>query len=100
LQKIERGGGSFMKLQLIIEVWKKGSWFLARAPEMDFISQGKTPEEARKNLLEVINIQFEEMKDMGTLEEYLLECGFEIKGGELTPQGEIIGFEKSVISLP
>jgi len=29
-----------------------------------------------------------------------LECGFEIKGGELTPQGEIIGFEKSVISVP
>ena len=33
-------------------------------------------------------------------EEYLLECGFEIKGGELAPQGEIIGFEKSVISVP
>lgn len=56
-----------MKLQLIIEVWKKGKWFLARAPELDFVSQGKTPEEARKNLLEVINIQFEEMKNMGTL---------------------------------
>jgi len=27
---------------------------LARAPELDFVSQGKTPEEARKNLLEVI----------------------------------------------
>lgn len=88
-----------MKMQLIIEVWKKGNWFLARAPELDFISQGKTPEEARKNLLEVINIQFEEMKGMGTLEEYLLEYGFEIKDDELKPQSEMIGFEKSVISL-
>ncbi|MDR4507419.1 MAG: hypothetical protein MRJ65_04125 [Candidatus Brocadiaceae bacterium] len=88
-----------MKLQLIIEVWKKGQWFLARAPELDLVSQGKTPEEARRNLLEVINIQFEEMKDMGTLEEYLLECGFEIKDDELRPQSEMIGFEKSVISL-
>jgi len=88
-----------MKLQLIIEVWKKGQWFLARAPELDFVSQGKTPEEARRNLLEVINIQFEEMKDMGTLEEYLLEYGFEIKDDELRPQSEMIGFEKSVISL-
>ncbi|HQU32167.1 MAG: type II toxin-antitoxin system HicB family antitoxin [Planctomycetia bacterium] len=88
-----------MKMQLIIEVWKKGNWFLARAPELDFISQGKTPEEARENLLEVINIQFEEMKGMGTLEEYLLEYGFEIKDDELKPQSEMIGFEKSVISL-
>ncbi|MGR3310218.1 MAG: type II toxin-antitoxin system HicB family antitoxin [Candidatus Brocadiales bacterium] len=88
-----------MNLQLIIELWKKGSWFLARAPELDFISQGKTPEEAKRNLIKVIGIQFEEMKDMGTLEEYLLECGFEIKGDELTPQGEMIGFEKSVISV-
>jgi len=88
-----------MKLQLIIEVWKKGQWFLARAPELDFVSQGKTPEEARRNLLEVIHIQFEEMKDMGTLEEYLLKYGFEIKDDELRPQSEMIGFEKSVISL-
>ncbi|KKO20385.1 MAG: hypothetical protein L3J18_00685 [Candidatus Brocadia sp.] len=88
-----------MKLQLIIEVWKKGQWFLARAPELDFVSQGRTPEEARKNLMDVINIQFEEMKDMGTLEEYLLEYGYEIKDDELRPQSEMIGFEKSVISL-
>lgn len=94
-----QGYNLFMKLQLITEVWKKGSWFLARAPELDFISQGRTPEEARKNLLEVISIQFEEMKDMGILEEYLLECGFEIKGDELTSKGEMIGFEKSVISV-
>ncbi|MDO8141132.1 MAG: DUF4258 domain-containing protein [Candidatus Brocadiales bacterium] len=38
--------------------------------KLDFISQGRTPEEARKNHLEVISIQFEEMKNMGTLEEY------------------------------
>ena len=88
-----------MKLPVIIESWKKGSWYLARAPELDFISQGRTPEEARKNLLDVISIQFEEMKNMGTLEEYLQECGFEVKDDALSPQIEIIGFEKSVISV-
>ena len=88
-----------MKLQLTIEVWKKGNWYLARAPELDFVSQGKTPEEARKNLLEVIRIQFKEMKEMGTLEEYLVECGFETKGDQITPQSEIMGFEKSMVSV-
>ena len=67
-----------MKLSLIIESWKKGAWFLARAPELDFISQGRTLDEARGNLLEVISIQFEEMKDKGTLTEYLQEYGFDI----------------------
>ena len=89
-----------MKLQLTIEVWKKGNWYLARSPELDFVSQGKTPEEAKKNLLEVIRIQFKEMKEMGTLEEYLVECGFETKGDQITPQSEIMGFEKSMVSVP
>jgi len=89
-----------VKLQLTIEVWKKGNWYLARSPELDFVSQGKTPEEAKKNLLEVIRIQFKEMKEMGTLEEYLVECGFETKGDQITPQSEIMGFEKSMVSVP
>ncbi len=88
-----------MKLEIFIEVWKKGQWFLARAPELDFISQGKTAEEARKNLIEVISIQFEEMRNMGTLDEYLLEYGFEIRNKKLVPQREIISLEKSVIMV-
>lgn len=88
-----------MKLEIFIEVWKKGQWFLARAPELDFISQGKTVEEARKNLIKVISIQFEEMRNMGTLDEYLLEYGFEIKNKELVPQSEMISLEKSVIMV-
>ncbi len=88
-----------MKIQLTIELVKKGNWYLARAPELDFVSQGKTPKEAKKNLLEVIRIQFKEMKRMGTLEEYLIECGFETKGDKVTSQSEIMGFEKSMVSV-
>lgn len=64
-----------MNLQLSIEVWRKGPLFIAKCPELDFISQGRSRDEARKNLLEVIEIQFEEMSEMGTMEEYLEECG-------------------------
>jgi predicted RNase H-like HicB family nuclease len=88
-----------MKLQLTIEVWKKGRWFLAKTPELDFISQGKTVEGAKKNLSEVIKIQFKEMTEMGTLEEYLSECGFEIKNGDVIGQTEMIGFEKSIVAV-
>ena len=62
-----------MELDVSIEIWKKGTYYLAKCPELDFISQGRTVEEARRNLFEVIEIQFEEMADMGTLNEYLLE---------------------------
>jgi len=88
-----------MELNLTIELWRKGEWYLAKSPELDFISQGKTPEEARKNLGEVINIQFQEMEEMGTLEEYLAECGFYIENDTIIPKSEIIGFERSSLHI-
>ena len=84
-----------MRFQITIEVWKKGKWFIAKASELDFVSQGKTFEEAKRNLLEVVKIQF---REMGTLEEYLSECGFEIKDDKLIPSTEMIGFEKLEVS--
>jgi predicted RNase H-like HicB family nuclease len=83
-----------MKLELSIQIWKKGSWFIARCPELDFVSQGRTKDEAKHNLMEVIEIQFEEMTEMGTLEEYLDECGYTYYEGTAVPQSEMIGFEK------
>ena len=71
-----------MQLNITIEVWKKEKWFVARCPELDFISQGKTRNEARNNLLDVIDIQFEEMTETGTLDDYLIECGYE-KGTDM-----------------
>lgn len=88
-----------MKLNVTIEIWQKGDWFLAKAPELDFISQGKTLEEAKKNLCEVIRIQFQEMEETATLEEYLAECGFEIEKDRILPREELVGFEKSTLLI-
>ncbi len=46
-----------MNLRMTIETWEKGSWYIAKCPELDFVSQGKTPEEAKRNLLKVAEIQ-------------------------------------------
>jgi predicted RNase H-like HicB family nuclease len=88
-----------MKIQATIELWQKGNWCLAKVPELDFIAQGKTIEEAKENLIEVVSIQIAEMREMGTLEEYLAECGFTIKGDTIVPENEIIGFEKQVLQV-
>ena len=83
-----------MEINITVEVWQKGKWFVSKCPELDFISQGKTRDDARKNLLEVIQIQIEEMKKMGTLNDYMAECGYERNDGNILSLPEMIGFEK------
>ena len=58
---------------------------MARSPGLDFIAQGRMVEEAKGNLFEIIKIQFTEMEEMGTVKDYLTECGFEIKDGTIAP---------------
>jgi len=65
-----------MQLQITIEVWDKGKWFVATCPELDVMAQGPTREQARFNLLEVIKIQFQEMTANHALVDYLSECGY------------------------
>ena len=62
---------------------------------MDFVAQGGTIEEAKENLNEVVRIQFEEMREMGTLD----ECGYVIKGDTVEPENEIIVFEKYTMQV-
>jgi len=88
-----------MQLQLTTEIWKKDFWFVAKCPELDFVSQGVTIEEAKKNLLEVIDIQFEEMAETGTLHEYLAECGYSIKNDIAISGNEMVGFEKHAVQV-
>jgi predicted RNase H-like HicB family nuclease len=83
-----------MKIQITVQVWQKESWFIAKCPELDFVSQGQTKEEAKSNLMEVIDIQFEEMTELGTLNEYLEECGYRIYDDNAISLSEMVGFEK------
>ncbi|MEK7203541.1 MAG: type II toxin-antitoxin system HicB family antitoxin [Patescibacteria group bacterium] len=40
---------------------KEGKWFVARSSELGVVSQGKTIEEAKKNLLEAVELYLEDM---------------------------------------
>lgn len=88
-----------MKINATIELWQRGKWFVAKIPELDFVAQGRTIEEAKSNLSEVVRIQFAEMKEMGTFEDYLAECGFTIKDDIIEPENEVIGFEKQMLQF-
>jgi len=88
-----------VKIKATIGLWQRGKWFVAKIPELDFVAQGRTIEEARSNLSEVVKIQFAEMKEMGTFDDYLAECGFTIKDDTIEPENEVIGFEKQMLQL-
>ena len=49
------------------EIWKEGNMYVAHCPELDVVSCGKDVEEARKNLLEVIEIHLGETAKLGTI---------------------------------
>jgi predicted RNase H-like HicB family nuclease len=88
-----------IQIRATIELWEKEKWFLAKIPELDFLAQGRTREEAKSNLQEVVKIQFAEMREMGTLEEYLAECGFFFKGDYIEQEKKMVGLEQDLLQV-
>jgi predicted RNase H-like HicB family nuclease len=56
--------------------WTEGNMFVSYAPELDIAACGETIDEAKKNLLEVIRINVDEMRMLGTLQAFLRDAGF------------------------
>jgi predicted RNase H-like HicB family nuclease len=50
---------SSKSLQLTAVIEREDDWFVATCPEVDVVSQGKTIEDARSNLLEAVEGFFE-----------------------------------------
>ena len=48
-----------MKYRLSALITKEGEWYIARCPELDVTSQGKTLEEAKDNLKEAVELYIE-----------------------------------------
>jgi predicted RNase H-like HicB family nuclease len=46
-------------VQLTAVIERDQNWFVATCPEVDVVSQGRTIEEARANLLEAVELFFE-----------------------------------------
>ena len=88
-----------MELSISVQIWKKEKWYVAKCPELDFVSQGRDRDEARSNLLEVVEIQLEEMGELGTLDDYLSECGYVHEEERFVPHIEMVGFEKQSVQV-
>ena len=86
------------KIIATVEIWKEGRMFTAYCPELDVASCGHTPDEAKKNLKEVIEIQLEETAKLGTLNDFLAEAGYVIEDEVLKTEKKVVRFEE--LSIP
>lgn len=89
-----------MKLRLTEEIWKEGNMYVSYCPELDIASCGENIEQAKINLHEVIMINIEETRDMGTLTEFLESCGIEAISNDIfAARKELVGFSPIELSV-
>ena len=84
-----------MKIRFTEELWREDTMFVSYAPELDIAACGESAEQAKHNLQEVIQINFDEMKKMGTFETFLREAGFEVRGNS----SEVVHLNKELIGF-
>ena len=65
-----------MQIQFNTEIWKEGEKYVAYSPQLDVSSFGNTSKEAKKNILEAVELFLETATDKGTLKQILEEAGF------------------------
>ena len=64
---------------------KERDVFIAYTPALDLSTMGKTLKEAKKNFIEAVNIFFEEIIRMGTVDDVLTELGWKKEDGKYIP---------------
>jgi predicted RNase H-like HicB family nuclease len=64
------------QFQFFGQIKRKGKWFIAYCPPLDLSTQGKTIEEAKKNLIEASQLFIVSCLERGTLDQALRELGF------------------------
>lgn len=70
-----------VRIEHTIQLWKEGDTCVARAAPLDVMSCGETPEEARTNLTEAVDLFLKTASAHGTLADILEECGY-VRDGE------------------
>lgn len=70
---------------LPVTIFREGKAYVAYTPALDLSTAGKTEAQAKKMFAEAIEIFFEELSEMGTLERVLKELGWTNVRGSLQP---------------
>jgi predicted RNase H-like HicB family nuclease len=65
-----------VEFKLPARVRKKGNWFISSCPALDVYSQGRTREEAERNLVDALKGFFLSCYERGSLDAVLRDAGF------------------------
>ena len=89
-----------MRIRLTEEIWKEGDMYVSYCPELDVAACGENVQQAKDNLKEVICINVEETRKMGTFDKFMEECGLLESGGDvLSARKELVGFTSIEVGL-
>lgn len=84
-----------MQVKFSLHIWQEGKMYVAYTPQLDISSCGKTLDEAKKNLIEAVNIFLEETSKTGTLKDILSEAGFVKENNKTWNSPELVAIEKA-----
>ena len=73
------------QFQLFGVLKKEGGWYIAHCPPLDITTQGRTEEEAKKNLVEASELFVTSCFERGTFEQALRELGWRVVAGQTLP---------------
>lgn len=71
--------------QLFGVVKPENGWFIAHCPPLDITTQGRTEDEAKKNLAEASELFVVSCFERGTFEQALRELGWHVVAGQAIP---------------
>lgn len=77
--------GPHIQFSLPVSILKEGKVFIAYTPALDLSTSGNTFQDAQKNFVEAVNIFFEELIEMGTIDEVLIGLGWQKRNNTLVP---------------
>lgn len=64
---------------------KQDGWHIAHCPPLDITTQGRTEDEAKKNLIEACELFVTSCFERGTFEQALRELGWHVVAGNVVP---------------
>ena len=70
---------------LPVSFLREADQFVAYTPALDLSTSGSTLEEAKKNFTEAVEIFFDEIIQMGTFEDVLLDLGWKKQNKDFIP---------------
>lgn len=86
------------QLNIKVEIFKEDDIYVALCPSLNVSRFGETIEEAKKSLVEALEIFIEECSEMGTIDQVLEESGFTRDDQNWIPR-EIVMEERVALAI-